>query len=107
MFSDLCSMMEIPSIEGYWYFVTFTDNHSWYTSLSLCKSKDDTLALFKIWKAWAEKETGKSLKTFCSDGGRAYLSLAFSQYLASSGVKCEVTNMYTPRRMGYQNMRTT
>src|SRR5260370_27495034 len=49
MFSNLCIPIQIPSIEGYWYFVTFTDDHSQYTSISLCKHKDDTLALFKAW----------------------------------------------------------
>src|SRR5260370_39188233 len=47
IFSNLCGLMEIPSIEGYQYFVTFTNDHSQYTSISLCKHKDNTLVLSK------------------------------------------------------------
>src|SRR5260370_40594369 len=92
--------MDIPSIEGYWYFVTSTDVHSRYTSIGLCKHKDDTLALFKAWKARAEKETGKSIKIFHSDRGGEYISLAFNDYLTSCGIKHEVTNAHTPQENG-------
>ena len=100
VFSDLCGPMETPSIEGYRYFVMFTDDYSWYTHIGLCKSKDDTLGIFKAWYAHAEKETGKSLKVLCTDGGGEYLSQAFSDFLASCGVKREITNAYTPQENG-------
>ena len=100
VFSNLCRPMEIPSIEGYQYFITFTNDHSQYTSLSLCKHKDDTLVLFKAWKACAERETRKLIKVFCSDGGGEYLSLAFSDYLKSCSIKHGVTNVYTPQENG-------
>ncbi len=87
--------METPSIEGYRYFVTFTDDHSRYTHIGLCKSKDDTLGVFKAWGACAENETGRSLKTLCTDGGGEYMSQALSNFLATCGIKHETTNMYT------------
>ncbi len=97
VFSNLCGPMETPSIEGYWYFVTFTDDHSRYTHIGLCKSKDDTLGVFKAWKVRAGNETGRSLKTLRTDGGGEYMSQAFSDFLATCGIKCETTNMYTPQ----------
>src|SRR5260370_37066460 len=39
----------------------------------------------------------EKLEIFCSDGGREYMLLAFSKYLTSCVVKCEVTNAYTPQ----------
>ncbi len=92
--------METPSIEGYRYFVTFMDDYSHYTHIGLCKSKDDTLGIFKAWYACAEKETGKSLKVLCTDGGGEYMSQAFSDFLLSCRVKHEVTNVYTPQENG-------
>ena len=68
VYSDLCGLMETPSVKGYRYFITFTDDFSRYTHLGLCKSKDDALGIFKSWLARAEKETGKSLKVFWLDG---------------------------------------
>src|SRR5260370_31577094 len=61
VFSDLCGPMELPSIKGYWYFITFTNDYSQYTSICLCKHKDDTLLLFNAWMAQAERETGNLL----------------------------------------------
>src|SRR5258708_26800437 len=85
--------MENPSIEGYWYFITFTDDYSHYTYIGFCKTKDNALTLFKIWKACAEKETGKSLKTLCTDGGGKYMSHTFTSYLAK--LSCSI--MAQPR----------
>jgi len=92
--------METSSIKGYWYFITFTDDHSCYMCIRLCKSKDDTLGVFKAWKASTEKETGKSLKILHTDGGGEYTSSTFNAYLAKHGIKHEVTNAYTPQENG-------
>src|SRR5260370_20996261 len=60
IFSDICGPID-TSIEGYCYFITFTDDFSHYTHVGLTKSKDEALNIFRIWKTHAEKETGKSL----------------------------------------------
>src|SRR5258708_8041467 len=100
VFSDICGPIENPSIEGYWYFITFTNDFSQYTHVGLCKSKDDAFTMFKWWRACAEKETGKTLKILRTDGGGKYTSNAFSTYLADNGIKCELTNAYTPQENG-------
>ena len=100
VFSDLCRLMETPTLEGYQYFITFMDDFSCYTHIGFCKSKDEALAVFKAWKAQAEKETGKSLKILCTDGGGEYTSSAFNTFLAKNGIKREVTNLYTPQENG-------
>ena len=92
--------METPSVKGYRYFITFTDNFSRYTHLGLCKSKDDALGIFKSWLARAEKETGKSLKVFRLDGGGEFTSGAFKAFLDEKGIKREVMNAYTPQENG-------
>src|SRR5258708_10427605 len=51
VFSDLCGPMETPTLEGYQYFITFTDDFSHYSHIGFCKSKDKALAVFKAWKA--------------------------------------------------------
>src|SRR5258708_18282730 len=48
----------------------------------------------------AEKETGKVLKILCMDGGSEYTSNTFSTYLADNGIKCKLTNAYTPQENG-------
>ena len=88
------------SIEGYQYFITFTDDFSHYTHVGLCKSKDKAFNIFKIWRSHAEKETRKPLKILCTDSGGEYTSAVFSSYLAENGIKCELTNAYTPQENG-------
>ena len=98
--SNICGPIETTSIEGYWYFITFTNDFSCYMHVRLCKSKDDALNIFKMWKACAEKEMGQTLKILCTDSGGKYTSNAFSTYLAEHGIKCELTNVYTPQENG-------
>ena len=99
IFSDICGPID-TSIEGYCYFITFTDDFSHYTHVGLTKSKDEALNIFKIWKTCTEKETGKSIKILHTDRGGEYTSTAFSQYLANNGIKCELTNAYTLQENG-------
>src|SRR5258708_32102983 len=56
--------------------------------------------MFKQWRAHMEKETGKTLKILHTDGGGKYTSNTFSTYLADNGIKCELTNVYTPQENG-------
>src|SRR5258706_3990528 len=53
--------------------------------------------IFKQWRAHTEKETGKALKILCMDSGSEYTSNTFSTYLANNGIKCKLTNVYTPQ----------
>src|SRR5260370_5954152 len=100
VFSNICGPIENPSIEGYWYFITFTNDFSRYTHVGLCKSKDDAFTMFKQWRAHMEKETGKTLKILHTDSSGKYTSNAFSTYLADNGIKCKLTNAYTPQENG-------
>src|SRR5258708_21336173 len=100
VFSDVCGPMETSTVEGFCYFITFTDDYSRFTHVGFCKTKDNALAAFKTWKARVEKETGKSLKILCTDGGGEYTSAAFSSFLAECGIKHETMNAYTPHENG-------
>ena len=100
VFSDLCRPMDTPSSEGFCYFITFTDDFSHYTHVGFCKSKDNALNVLKVWQAWAEKETEKSLKIFWTNGGGEYTSKAFNAYLDEHGISWETTNAYTPQENG-------
>ncbi len=86
VFSNLCGLMETSSIKGYQYFITFTDDHSHYMHIGLCKSKDDTLGVFMAWKASTEKETGKSLKILCTDGRGKYTSSTFNIFVPNLAI---------------------
>ena len=77
MFSDVCGPMENSTVEGYTSLPSLMIIANTLT-LGFAKTKDNTLAAFKTWKACTEKETGKTLKILCTDGGGEYTSHTFS-----------------------------
>jgi transposase InsO family protein len=64
------------------------------------KYKSEALEKFKEWKALSEKESGKQVKRFCTNGGGEYTSKKFAQYLKSQGILKETTTSYTPQSNG-------
>ena len=70
--SDVCGPINIQARGGYEYFVTFTDDYSRYGHVYLMLKKSETFERFKDFKALAEKQLGKSLKTLRSDRGGEY-----------------------------------
>jgi len=60
----------------------------------------EALEKFKEWKALREKESGKQVKRFRTDGGGEYTSKKFAEYLKSEGMLKETTTPYTPQSDG-------
>ena len=67
--SDLCGPMETTSLGGSRYFLTFMDDCTKKTFVYFLKSKDGVFDAFQHFKAYTEKQTGKSIKTLRSDNG--------------------------------------
>jgi hypothetical protein len=64
------------------------------------KSKQEALEKFKQWKALREKESGKQVKGFRTDGGGEYTSKKFEEYLKSDRILKEMTTPCTPQSNG-------
>jgi len=64
------------------------------------KTKDEILAKFKEFKAFAENQSGKKLKALRSDNGREYLTKAFQSILTENGIKRQLTVPHTPQQNG-------
>ena len=114
--SDVNGPIEVPSIGGSRYFVTFIDDFSRWTSLYTMKKKSDTINCFKAFHAYAEKHTGarlknfnvihrsrkgaEELKTLRSDNGGKYISNEFKSYLQQHDIQHQLTVEYTPQQNG-------
>ena len=61
--SDLNGPLDVPSLGGSHYFVTFIDDFSKWATVYTMKKKSDTLACFKKYHALAEKHTGSKVKS--------------------------------------------
>ena len=98
--TDICGPMEIPSLHGERYFITFTDETTGRVSIDLLHSKDQALASFQSYQARAEKVSGKQIKSLRSDGGGEYVNNRFKKYLEDAGIQHCITTPYSPSQNG-------
>ena len=78
----------------------FIDDATRHTDEYILKYKSEALEKFKEWKALREKESGKQVKRFRTDGGGEYTSKKFAEYLKSEGILKETTTPYSPQSNG-------
>ena len=65
--SDLWGASPLESQGGRKYYITFTDDHTCYTHLTMLCSKDKALAAYKSFAAWAHTQHGVRIKRLYSD----------------------------------------
>ncbi|KAG7533197.1 Integrase catalytic core [Arabidopsis thaliana x Arabidopsis arenosa] len=88
------------SRENQKYFVTFIDEKSKYTWLTLLPSKDRVLEAFKNFHTYVTNQYNAKIKIFRSDNGGEYTSQAFKEHLASHGIIHQTSCPYTPQQNG-------
>ena len=71
-----------------------------HTDEYILKYKSEALEKFNEWKALRERESGKQVKRFLTDGGSQYTAKKFVEYLKSEGILQETTLPYTPQSDG-------
>ena len=98
--TDVCGPMNIGSIGGSKYFVTFIDDFSRYVCVYYLKQKSEVLSKFKEFVNVMTNITGKRVKVLRSDNGGEYCSNDFSEYLKQQGIKHETTVPYNPAQNG-------
>lgn len=92
--------MEVKSLGGSSYFVTFIDDASKKVWAYGMKNKSDVFEIFKRFHAMVERQTGKLLKCLRSDNGGEYCSWEFKDYCSKHGIRHEKTVPYTPQHNG-------
>ena len=76
----------VTSPSGYNYWISFIDDHSRYKVLVPLKRKSDALMAFKSFKAYAENQTGRTIKCLRDDKGGEYMSNEFNSFLDAFGI---------------------
>ena len=92
--------MRTTAIGGWKYFISFLDDHSSLGRAYYLKQKSASLQAFEDFKAWAETQTGKKLKTVRSDRGGEYTSAAFTEHLRKYGIEHQKTMPGSPQQNG-------
>ena len=121
MHSDVSGPIEVQSIGGARYFVSFIDDYSKWTVVYFMRRKSEVLACFKMFKTLAEKHTNAAIgnlnvqeyhsdgiidanelavKVLRSDNGGEYLGNDFKNYLSENGIHHQLTVAYTPQQNG-------
>ena len=98
--SDVCGPMNIASVGGSLYFVSFTDDYSGYTKVYMLRHKSEVFEKFSEYVALAENFTQKKVKRIRSDNGGEYTSEEFHDYCRKRGFIKEHTIPYTPQQNG-------
>ena len=97
---DLCGQSRKQGTRGERYFMLVIDDYSILTWVSFLKEKSKALEKFKNFKALAENQTGKILKTIRSDKGGELCLGDFKEFCDKHGIKREYTIPRTPQQNG-------
>ncbi|CAJ2677087.1 unnamed protein product [Trifolium pratense] len=100
VYSDVCGPMQVNSIGGNMYFVSFIDDFSRKLWTYLISKKSDVFEIFKKFKATVERQSGKRLKTLRTDGGGEYVSHEFAKFCDNEGIVHDIVPPYTPQQNG-------
>ena len=98
--SDLCGPMNVNSIGGSKYVLTFTDDYTRYVTVYFIKSKAEVLSKFEEYVNMVENATGLKVKILRTDNGGEYVSHDFAKYCKDKGIFQQFTNPYTPEQNG-------
>lgn len=113
--SDVLGPVNVSSLGGSRYFISFIDDFSKWTTVFTMRYKSESFEYFKQFHKYAETHTDKKvqrlniqkytsdsekLKTLRTDNGGEYLSTDFRSYLAENGIRHQLTVAYTPQQNG-------
>ena len=102
VYSDVCGPIDVETLGGNKYFVTFIDDASRKVWVYVLKTKDQIFEHFKKFHAMVEREKGKPLKCLRGDNGGEYTSNEFKSYCFEKGIRNEKTVPGTPSKMVWQ-----
>lgn len=98
--SDVCGPMNVNSIAGSKYVLSFTDDYTKYVTVYFLKNKSEVLSKFEEYESMVTNATGLKIQTLRSDNGGEYTSKEFAKFCTSKGIMHQFTNPYTPEQNG-------
>jgi transposase InsO family protein len=98
--TDVCGPMNTLSHAQNRYFILFIDDLTRMTWVYFMRQKSEVFVIFKKFKAFIEKQSGRSIKVLRSDRGKEYTSNEFDKFCEEEGVERQLTVGYTPQQNG-------
>jgi len=90
VWSDLWRPLKVATLGGQKYFVSFTNDHSQWTTIYLLQMKD-ILEAYKTFEAWVKKHLNIGIACLHSNHGGEYMSTELIAYLDSKGTVRKLT----------------
>ena len=85
--SDVCEPFSITSTTKHIYYVIFVDDFSRKCWIFFLQKKYQVLSKYCEFKALAEKDIGKKVKSLRSRNGGEYISNEFKNFYAKEGIQ--------------------
>lgn len=98
--TDVNGPMEVESIGGSRFVVTFIDDFTRKVFIYLIRHKSDVFERFLEFKNFIELQTESKIKRVRSDNGTEYTCNRFTELFKRTGIKAERTTPYTPESNG-------
>ena len=83
---SISTMLPYRTFSGYRYWVTFINDYSRYCFVTPIAAKSDVFEAFKHFKAFAENQSERKLKTLRDDKGGEYMSNAMADFTVLCGI---------------------
>jgi transposase InsO family protein len=84
---DLCGPVTPATPGGKRYFFLLVNDVSRYMWLVLLSTKDEALAAFTTFQAWAEAEAGRKIGTLRTDRGGEFTARSFADHCTKQGMQ--------------------
>ena len=98
--SDICGPLTLPTYSGFQYFMTLSDDYSWYCTIYLLRHKSDVFKTFRQWKTYIENQFREKIKILKLDNGGEYTSKDFNSFCIEQGIHRQLTTPYTLQHNG-------
>ena len=98
--SDVHGPIRVPSHSGFIYWITFIDDSGRFRAAFPMKKKSEAFPSFKRYKAWAENQTGSTIKILREDKGGEYMGKEFDDFCADHGIQRQHSVRARPQQNG-------
>ena len=98
--SDVWGPAKIPTISKARYFVTFIDECTRMTWLSLLHKKSDVFKAFQDFHSMVGTQYQKQIRSWQTDNAKEFLDFAVQQFIHQHGIRHQTSCTYTPQQNG-------
>lgn len=98
--SDVCGPVEVPSLGGSRFFVTFIDDATRKVFVYCLESKGQVTEVYEQFKSLVERQTGRKLKVLRTDNGTEYVNSRMRKSMQRDGIVHQTSCPYTPQQNG-------